>query len=77
MWWASIVFSFIVFFAPEGGGYFLEFNNFIPADPLRPRRTCAGVVLHPFYSIPTCGDLSAVWHRCQSSGAWWRWVLSW
>ncbi|MBS1138031.1 MAG: cytochrome [Proteobacteria bacterium] len=28
------VFSIIVFFAPEGGGYFLEYNNFIPADPL-------------------------------------------
>jgi ubiquinol-cytochrome c reductase cytochrome b subunit len=30
-----IVFSMIVFFAPEFGGYFLEFNNFIPADPLK------------------------------------------
>ena len=26
-------FSAVVFFMPEGGGYFLEFNNFIPADP--------------------------------------------
>jgi ubiquinol-cytochrome c reductase cytochrome b subunit len=24
-----------VFFAPEFGGYFLEYNNFIPADPLK------------------------------------------
>ena len=24
----------VVFFAPEMGGYFLEYNNFIPADPL-------------------------------------------
>jgi ubiquinol-cytochrome c reductase cytochrome b subunit len=30
-----IVFSLIVFFAPEMGGYFLEANNFIPADPLK------------------------------------------
>ena len=30
-----IVFSAIVFFAPEMGGYFLEYNNFIPADPLK------------------------------------------
>jgi ubiquinol-cytochrome c reductase cytochrome b subunit len=29
-----IVFFAIVFFAPEGGGYFLETNNFIPADPM-------------------------------------------
>src|SRR5574340_328692 len=30
-----MVFSAIVFFAPEMGGYFLEANNFIPADPLK------------------------------------------
>ena len=42
------VFSFIVFFAPEMGGYFLEYNNFIPADPLQDAVAHrAGVVLHP------------------------------
>ncbi|NCV32549.1 MAG: cytochrome bc complex cytochrome b subunit, partial [Betaproteobacteria bacterium] len=30
-----LVFSAVVFFAPEMGGYFLEYNNFIPADPLK------------------------------------------
>src|SRR5437762_865855 len=30
-----MVFSAIIFFAPEGGGYLLEYNNFIPADPLK------------------------------------------
>src|SRR5450755_3391777 len=30
-----IVFSVIMFFLPEMGGYFLEYNNFIPADPLK------------------------------------------
>ena len=30
-----IVFASIVFFTPEMGGYFLEANNFIPADPLK------------------------------------------
>src|SRR5574343_1482120 len=29
-----MVFSAVVFFAPEAGGYFLEDNNFIPADPM-------------------------------------------
>ncbi|MWJ65860.1 cytochrome b N-terminal domain-containing protein, partial [Escherichia coli] len=29
------IFSPIVFFAPEMGGYFLEANNFIPADSLK------------------------------------------
>jgi len=46
------VFSFIVFFAPEGGGYFLEFNNFIPADPLKTPPHIAPVwYFTPFYSI--------------------------
>lgn len=47
-----IVFSLIVFFAPEGGGYFLEFNNFIPADPLKTPPHIAPVwYFTPFYSI--------------------------
>jgi len=30
-----MVFAAIIFFAPEMGGYFLEQNNFIPANPLQ------------------------------------------
>jgi ubiquinol-cytochrome c reductase cytochrome b subunit len=30
----ALIFFAVVFFMPEGGGYFLEFNNFVPADPL-------------------------------------------
>ncbi len=29
-----IIFMFVVFYWPEGGGYFMEANNFIPANPL-------------------------------------------
>ena len=47
-----IVFSFIVFFAPEGGGYFLEYNNFFPADPLKTLPHIAPVwYFTPFYSL--------------------------
>ena len=47
-----IFFSAVVFFAPEGGGYFLEFNNFIPADPLKTPPHIAPVwYFTPFYSI--------------------------
>jgi ubiquinol-cytochrome c reductase cytochrome b subunit len=47
-----IVFSFIIFFAPEMGGYFLEYNNFIPADPLKTPPHIAPVwYFTPFYSI--------------------------
>jgi ubiquinol-cytochrome c reductase cytochrome b subunit len=47
-----IVFTTIVFFAPEGGGYFLEFNNFIPADPLKTPPHIAPVwYFTPFYSL--------------------------
>ncbi|MDY0014087.1 MAG: cytochrome bc complex cytochrome b subunit [Rhodocyclaceae bacterium] len=47
-----IVFSAVLFFAPEGGGYFLEFNNFIPADPLKTPPHIAPVwYFTPFYSV--------------------------
>jgi ubiquinol-cytochrome c reductase cytochrome b subunit len=47
-----IVFSIIVFFMPEMGGYFLEHNNFIPADPLKTPEHIAPVwYFTPYYSI--------------------------
>jgi len=47
-----LVFSAIVFFAPEAGGYFLEYNNFIPADPLKTPAHIAPVwYFTPFYSM--------------------------
>ncbi len=47
-----LVFSAIVFFAPEFGGYFLEYNNFIPADPLKTPPHIAPVwYFTPFYSM--------------------------
>jgi ubiquinol-cytochrome c reductase cytochrome b subunit len=47
-----MIFAFIVFFAPEMGGYFLEFNNFIPADPLKTPSHIAPVwYFTPFYSM--------------------------
>jgi ubiquinol-cytochrome c reductase cytochrome b subunit len=47
-----IVFSAIIFFAPEMGGYFLEANNFIPADPLKTPPHIAPVwYFTPYYSI--------------------------
>ncbi len=46
------IFSAIIFFAPEAGGYFLEYNNFIPADPLKTPPHIAPVwYFTPFYSI--------------------------
>ena len=47
-----MVFTAIVFFAPEMGGYFLEYNNFIPADPLKTPAHIAPVwYFTPFYSM--------------------------
>jgi len=47
-----IVFSAIIFFSPEMGGYFLEYNNFIPADSLKTPPHIAPVwYFTPFYSI--------------------------
>ena len=47
-----MVFSAIIFFAPEFGGYFLEYNNFIPADPFKTPLHIAPVwYFTPFYSM--------------------------
>jgi ubiquinol-cytochrome c reductase cytochrome b subunit len=47
-----MVFTDIVFFSPEFGGYFLEYNNFIPADPLKTPAHIAPVwYFTPFYSM--------------------------
>ncbi|CAG0955760.1 ubiquinol-cytochrome c reductase cytochrome b subunit [Burkholderiales bacterium] len=47
-----IVFSLIVFWAPEMGGYFLEYNNFIPADPLKTPEHIAPVwYFTPYYAM--------------------------
>ena len=46
------VFALVIFFMPEGGGYFLEYNNFIPADPLKTPPHIAPVwYFTPFYSM--------------------------
>jgi ubiquinol-cytochrome c reductase cytochrome b subunit len=47
-----MIFSAVIFFAPEGGGYFLEYNNFIPADPLKTPAHIAPVwYFTPYYSM--------------------------
>lgn len=47
-----MVFTAIIFFAPEMGGYFLEYNNFIPADPFQTPLHIAPVwYFTPFYSM--------------------------
>ncbi len=46
------LFSIVVFFVPEMGGYFLEANNFIPADPLKTPAHIAPVwYFTPFYAM--------------------------
>jgi ubiquinol-cytochrome c reductase cytochrome b subunit len=46
------IFTAVVFFAPEMGGYFLEYNNFVPANPLKTPPHIAPVwYFTPFYSI--------------------------
>jgi ubiquinol-cytochrome c reductase cytochrome b subunit len=47
-----MVFSAIVFFAPDMGGYFLEYNNFVPADPfMTPAHIAPVWYFTPFYAI--------------------------
>ena len=47
-----ILFSFVVFFAPEMGGYFLEYANFVPANQFKTPEHIAPVwYFTPFYAI--------------------------
>ena len=47
-----IIFSIIVFFMPEMGGWFLEKDNFIPADPLKtPEHIVPLWYFTPYYAI--------------------------
>jgi ubiquinol-cytochrome c reductase cytochrome b subunit len=47
-----MVFTIVVFFMPEVGGYFLEYNNFIPADPMKTPPHIAPVwYFTPYYAM--------------------------
>jgi len=47
-----LIFSAVVFFAPEMGGYFLEYNNFLPGDSLKtPLHIAPTWYFTPFYSV--------------------------
>ena len=57
-----IVFAIILFFMPEFGGYFLEYNNFIPADPLKTPQHIAPVwYFTPYYSILRATTENFMW----------------
>ena len=56
------VFAVIVFFAPEFGGYFIEYNNFVAADPLRTPQHIAPVwYFTPYYSILRSITINFFW----------------
>ncbi|HQR02652.1 MAG: cytochrome bc complex cytochrome b subunit [Proteobacteria bacterium] len=57
-----MVFSIVIFFMPEFGGYFLEYNNFIPADPLKTPSHIAPVwYFTPFYSMLRAVTVNFFW----------------
>ena len=57
-----ILFSAVVFFAPEMGGYFLEANNFIPANPMQTPPHIAPVwYFTPYYSILRANTINFLW----------------
>jgi ubiquinol-cytochrome c reductase cytochrome b subunit len=67
-----MIFSAIVFFAPELGGYFLEYNNFIPADPLKTPLHIAPVwYFTPYYSMlrAITNEMMYVLIACVLAGA--------
>ena len=57
-----MLFSAVVFFGPEMGGYFLEANNFIPANPMRTPPHIAPVwYFTPYYSILRANTINFLW----------------
>ena len=67
-----MVFTAIIFLAPEFGGYFLEYNNFIPADPLKTPLHIAPVwYFTPFYSMlrAITSEMMYVLMACVAAGA--------
>src|SRR5258706_104192 len=57
-----IVFSMVVFFAPDAGGSFPEHNKLIPADPLKTPMHIAPVwYFTPYYSILRATTESFMW----------------
>ena len=64
-----IIFCAVMFFAPEFGGYFLEFNNFIPADPLvTPPHIAPVWYFTPFYSMLRAVTDVFTWVMVASAG---------
>ncbi len=57
-----IVFCGIMFFAPEMGGYFLEYNNFMPANTLQTPDHIAPVwYFTPYYSMLRAATVNFLW----------------
>ncbi|MBI3524917.1 MAG: cytochrome bc complex cytochrome b subunit [Betaproteobacteria bacterium] len=57
-----MVFSVIMFFIPEFGGYFLEYNNFIPANPLvTPPHIAPVWYFTPYYSMLRAVTVNFFW----------------
>ena len=64
-----IIFMAIVFFAPEMGGYFLEYNNFVPANPLvTPLHIAPVWYFTPFYSMLRATTDDFTWVLAGSAG---------
>jgi ubiquinol-cytochrome c reductase cytochrome b subunit len=57
-----IIFTGIIFFAPEMGGYFLEYNNFVPANTLQTPDHIAPVwYFTPYYSMLRAVTINFLW----------------
>ena len=65
-----LIFTAIIFLAPEFGGYFLEYNNFIPADPLKTPSHIAPVwYFTPYYSMLRAITTEMMWVLIACVGA--------
>src|SRR5471030_2880794 len=57
-----VIFSAVVFFAPEMGGFFLEYNNFLPGDSLKtPLHIAPTWYFTAFYSVLRATTADFMW----------------
>jgi len=73
-----MVFSAITFFAPELGGWFLEHNNFVPANILQtPTEIVPLWYFTPYYSILRANTFSFLWIDAKIWGMFFMFLSIW
>ena len=73
-----IIFAYVIFYAPEMGGWFLEKDNFIPSDPLKtPENIVPLWYFTPFYAILRAVPDKFLGVMCMGASIFVLFILPW